>query len=314
MKTNSENKLFTEEISEDKIIELLLTENRDDILGLYEQAEEIKHRYFGHNIAQTGIVEISNYCNNNCIYCCLRNNNNSIKRYTMKTDEILKAANSINKLGLQNLVLQSGENNYHSSNEIADIIFEIKSKTQLSVILNLGLKKFEDYKLWKEAGADYYIIKHETANEKLFSLYHFGEKLEKVISHLKYLKSIGYKTGSGNLVGLPHQTIKDTAKDIILLKELGVDVASISPFIPLPNTPYHDEKKPDISLVLKTIAITRLVLKDILIPATEALENLEQFGLQKGLKVGANVATVNFTPQKYKCECSSFYGTQARAV
>ncbi len=163
----------------------------------------------------------------------------------------------------------------------------------------------------KMPGADRYLLKHETANPKLYSVYHQGDELDERIEHIKYLKSIGFQVGSGNIIGLPQQTIEDIANDILLLKELDVDMCSISPFVPSQNTPYRNEENGDINLVLRTMAVARIVLRNSHIPATTALATLDSDGREKGLDVGANVIMPNFTPQPYK-EKYLIYENKAR--
>jgi len=164
----------------------------------------------------------------------------------------------------------------------------------------LGERSFSEYKMWRKAGADRYLLKHETANPRLYSIYHSKQRLQDRLDHLIYLKSIGYQIGSGNLVGMPQQTLNDLADDIILCKELDVDMASFSPFIPSPNTPYRKQSACGINLILKVMAAGRIVLKNSHIPATTALGTMDQYGREKGLQVGANVIMPNYTPAPYR--------------
>jgi biotin synthase len=218
----------------------------------------------------------------------------------MNKDEILNTARFIFKAQIQTIVLQSGEDSFYDCDEIESIIKEIKNELDAAITLSLGERNFEEYERWKAAGADRFLLKHETANSKLYSMYHQGDELENRLNHLRYLKSIGYQTGSGNIVGLPDQTLEDIADDLLLLKELDVDMASISPFIPSPDTPYRREAKANLDLTLKAIAVTRIVLKDVHIPATTALGTLDDLGREKGLKVGANVIMPNYTPNPFR--------------
>jgi biotin synthase len=218
----------------------------------------------------------------------------------MKKDEILNTARFIFKAGIQTIVLQSGEDSFYDCDEIESIIKEIKNELDAAITLSLGERNFEEYKIWKTAGADRYLLKHETANPKLYPIYHQGDELENRLKHLRYLKSIGYQTGSGNIVGLPKQTLEDIGDDLILLKELDVDMASISPFIPSPETPFGNETRANVELTLKAMAVARIVLKDVHIPATTALGTLDKLGREKGLKVGANVIMPNYTPNPYR--------------
>jgi biotin synthase len=288
------------QLSKDDITHLLMLQDEHEIELLYKKADEVRKKYCGDEVHLRGIIEFSNYCEQDCLYCGLRKSNNKLKRYRMSVDEILSSAKAIHDTGIRTIVLQSGEDIYFGSEEIRDIIKSIKTKFNTAVTLSLGERSFEDYKMWKDAGADRYLLKHETANVKLYSMYHQAQSLRDRIGHLLYLKKLGYQIGSGNLIGLPFQTIEDIAEDLLLCRELDVDMASISPFIPSPYTPYKHHQSPALTDTLKTIASARIVLKDAHIPATAALSALDEKGRERGLRVGANVVMPNFTPAPYK--------------
>jgi biotin synthase len=287
-------------LSKEEITFLLSLTEKSKIQGLFAKADAVRKQYCGEEVHLRGIVEFSNHCDQHCLYCGLRLHNKNLPRYRMSRDEILKTAQFIFKAGIRTIVLQSGEDSFYSCDEIESIIDEIKSKLDVAITLSLGEREYEEYKIWKQAGADRYLLKHETANPELYSIYHQGDDLESRLKHLLYLKSIGYQTGSGNIVGLPGQTLDDIANDLLLLKELDVDMASISPFIPSPQTPYSNEVKANVDLTLKAMAAARIVLKDVHIPATTALGTLDETGREKGLKVGANVIMPNYTPNPYR--------------
>jgi biotin synthase len=218
----------------------------------------------------------------------------------MNKAEIINAAGFIYEAGIRTVVLQSGEDSFYDCEMIESIIRNIKDKLDVAVTLSLGERNSEEYKIWRDAGADRYLLKHETANPSLYSVYHQGDELENRIGHLQELKSLGYQTGSGNIIGLPGQTLEDIADDLLLLKALDVDMASISPFIPSPDTPFGSEAKANVDLTLKAIAAARIVLNDVHIPATTALGTIEKNGREKGLKAGANVIMPNYTPEPYR--------------
>jgi biotin synthase len=284
------------------IISILLLEDRKDIESLMTRANEIREQYFGNEIYLRGIIEFSNYCEQNCLYCGLRIRNRNLQRYRMDESLILKTAGFINQKGIKTIVLQSGEDNAYSCEFITRIIRQIKSNTDSAITLSLGERKFDEYESWREAGADRYLLKHETANPKLYSIYHQHQLLDERLKHLKFLKSIGFQIGSGNLIGLPHQKVEDIADDILLCKKLNVDMASFSPFIPSPETPYRAKKPPEFSMVLKVMAVARIVLKDIHIPATTALASMQNDGRRMGLLAGANVIMPNFTPPDFSAK------------
>ncbi|MHB1687487.1 MAG: [FeFe] hydrogenase H-cluster radical SAM maturase HydE [Ignavibacteriaceae bacterium] len=284
----------------DEIISLLQTDDWYEVQLIYQKADEVRKKYCGDEVHLRGIIEFSNYCEQDCLYCGLRNSNSNLERYRMTKREIIQTAKTIFDKGIQTIVLQSGEDFIFPGEEIAEIISSIKSKIDVAITLSLGERNFDEYKLWKGAGADRYLLKHETANPKLYSTYHLNQDLNDRIEHLYFLKSIGYQIGSGNITGLPKQSIKDIAEDIILCRELDLDMASFSPFIASPETPYRSQKNADVNFTLKVMAVARIVLKNVHIPATTALATLDEYGREKGLQVGANVIMPNFTPSPYR--------------
>ena len=284
----------------DEIIFLLNLDKEEDIKKLFAKADEVRRIYCGDEVHLRGVIEFSNYCDEHCMYCGLREDNFSISRYRMTAEEIIETAKVISNSGIKTIVLQSGEDGYYDTDMIAYIIYSIKQTVDAAVTLSLGDRGFEEYRNWKIAGADRYLLKHETANPKLFSVYHNGEQLEERIGHLRYLRSLGYQVGTGNLIGLPNQTIADIADDILLMNELDVHMAAFAPFIPSPFTPYQNIKHGSVELTLKTMAVTRIVMKEVHIPATTALDSIDKLGREKGLNCGANVVMPNFTPHPYR--------------
>ncbi|MCL5028543.1 MAG: [FeFe] hydrogenase H-cluster radical SAM maturase HydE [Bacteroidetes bacterium] len=287
-------------LSKEEIITLLRAQDRNDIQAIYTKADQVRKKYCGDEVHLRGIIEFSNYCEQNCLYCGLRKFNTSLTRYRMTEEEILQTARTIYEAGIKTIVLQSGEDFDFSGEDITQIIKSIKKEFDIAITLSLGERDFAEYKIWREAGADRYLLKHETANPKLYSTYHLGQKLYDRVEHLHYLKSLGYQIGSGNLIGLPNQSIEDIADDIILCRDLDVDMASFSPFIPSPMTPYQNQEQADVDYVLKVIAVARIVLKNVHIPATTALATIDSNGREKGLMAGANVIMPNFTPSTYR--------------
>ena len=197
-------------------------------------------------------------------------------------------------------MLQSGEDLRFSPDLLANIIYNIKVKTDMVVTLSVGERSCETYKMWFNAGADRYLLKHETINPGLYKNLHPDMDYKERIRCLDELKKIGYQVGAGIIVNVPGQTIKDIADDIIFLKKIDADMAGIGPFIPHPDTPLGNNPSGSVDLTLKTLAIARLILKDIHLPATTALETLDSKGYEKGLSCGANVIMPNFTPYAYR--------------
>ena len=299
-KTNLDYILNKKELSKDEIVLLLSLSDDEEIKALFNRADEIRKKFCGDEIHLRGIIEFSNYCEQDCVYCGLRKSNLTLERYRISTDEIINTAIKINSVGIKTVVLQSGEDFHYTKDDITKIIRAIKENCDVAITLSLGERSFDEYDEWKLAGADRYLLKHETANPKLYSALHSKQKLEERITHIRYLKSIGYQTGSGNIIGLPKQTIEDIADDILLCRELDCDMCSFSPFIPSPDTPFRDVPAADLTLTLKTMAVARIVLKNVHIPATTALSTLTPEGRKLGLLVGANVIMPNFTPDEYK--------------
>lgn len=283
----------------EEITVLLGISEKSEFDLLLSRADETRRTHFGSKIHLRGIIEFSNHCVQDCLYCGLRAGNRNLERYRMNKKQILKTAELIHSSGIKTIVLQSGEDNTYSGEFIGDLIRQIKNITDAAVTLSLGERKFKDYELWKESGADRYLLKHETGNPELYSIYHQKQLLSERLDHLRFLKSIGYQTGSGNLIGLPFQKTEDIARDILLCKQLGVDMASFSPFIPSPSTPYRNKKAADPFMVQKVIAVARIVLKDVYIPVTTALATIHPDGRKLGLLAGANVIMPDFTPPEF---------------
>lgn len=288
------------DLSKKKIVYLLSTEDNEEMEFLFSLADRIREKYVGQDIHLRGVIEFSNYCRNNCKYCGLRKDNMSLQRYRMEIQEIIECARYAESIGFKTIVLQSGEDMYYTSDKICKIIKEIKKASDVAITLCIGERNYDEYKEFKKAGADRYLLKHETVNKKLFEDLRPNTKYEDRIKCLYNLKELGYQVGSGNIIGLPNQTIKDLADDILLLKELNVDMAGIGPFIPHPNTPLAECKAGTLSITLKFLAVARIVLKDAHLPATTAVGTVDPQGRQKALRCGANVIMPNVTPAKYR--------------
>ncbi len=270
---------------------------------LYERARETRDKYDGKEIHLRAVIEFSNYCIRNCFYCGLRRDNRSLERYRMTIDEIVETAGMAFDLGFKTVVLQSGEDPWFTGERIAEILKNIKKNFDLAITLCVGEREDWEYKLWKKCGADRYLLKHETIDSSLYRRLHPDSKmtLRRRLECLRILKKLDYQIGAGNMIGLPGQTIESIADDILFMKEMDVDMAGIGPFIPHPNTPLGYVNKPGSpGLVLNTLAILRLIMKSILLPATTALATVDLMGREKGLLAGANVIMPNLTPINYR--------------
>jgi len=269
---------------------------------LFERAREVRDRYDGKEVHLRALLEFSNYCRRNCYYCGLRRDNKNLKRYRMSIEEIVDVAGEAVDLGFKTVVLQSGEDPWFTGERIAEIVGRVK-KFNVAVTLCVGERDYNEYALWKEYGADRYLLKHETMDSLLYRKLHpdLDMTLGGRIECLKILKGLGYQIGSGNMIGLPGQSLESIADDILFMKEIEVDMAGIGPFIPHPNTPLsHVKNHGNAETVLKTLAILRLIMKTILLPATTALATIDPMGREKGLLAGANVIMPNITPFPYR--------------
>ncbi|MBR6163847.1 [bacterium] len=281
----------------DEVVVLLKSE--DD--ALFKAADKVREKFKGQEVHLRGLIEFTNICKSSCKYCGLRSENKKIERYRLKSDEIIALANHGAQMGYKTIVLQGGEDVFYKADLICEIIIGIK-KNDLALTLSLGERSYEDYKLFREAGADRYLIRIETTDKALYSELHPNMSFENRLRCLKDLKSLGYETGSGCLVGLPNQTVEMLAKDILFFKENNFDMIGIGPFIPHPNTPLKDYTPwtDNFKMSLKVMAITRLLLPDINIPATTAMETLNPNGRIIALQSGANVVMPNITSTEYR--------------
>lgn len=286
------------ELNKEEIKDLLAADPAE-LDYLLQQADQKRKEVCGDEVHLRAIIEFSSYCRQNCYYCGLRKDNEKIERYQLQKEEIIKTAQMAAELGYQTVVLQSGEDQYPAA-EIAEIIREIKKTTEMAVTLSLGERDFAAYKLWREAGADRYLLKHETADQTLYEKYHPGMSFANRIESLKYLKTIGYQIGSGVIIGLPGQTPDILAEDLLLSQDLELDMIGSGPFIPHQETPLKGSKGGTVEMTLKFTALSRLLLPLAHIPATTALGTIDAEGRQKALKAGANVVMPNVTDSSYR--------------
>ncbi|MBP7216257.1 MAG: [FeFe] hydrogenase H-cluster radical SAM maturase HydE [Candidatus Omnitrophica bacterium] len=275
----------------------------DDQPGLaliYAFADNVRKQYMGGGILLRGIVEFSNFCQRSCAYCGLQKNNHSLTRYRMSQEEILTAVDQIAAQGIKTVVLQSGEDAGLDALWLVDVIREIKNRHDLAVTLSVGEYEFDTYKAWKEAGADRYLLKIETTDPELYALLHPDMSFTRRLQCLKDLRVLGFQVGSGNLVGLPGQSPQALASDIDFFGREDFDMIGIGPFIPHQATRLKHEVRGDVAMVLKTLALTRIVTKTAHLPATTAFGSLGGDYRVEGLKAGANVLMPNFTPAPYR--------------
>jgi biotin synthase len=280
--------------------EVLFLKDEGELSKLFNFADKVRKDFCGDGILLRGIIEFSSFCNRECFYCGLNKSNQNLSRYRMDKNEILKSIAYLAECKIKTVVLQSGEDSGTDILCIRDIISEIKSKFDMAVTLSLGERSRDDYKILKDAGASRYLLKMETLDKSLYMLMHPGMSFDQRLQCLDVLRELGYQVGSGNIVGLPGQSLRMIAQDIIFFKEREFDMIGIGPFIPHNDSPFSGAERGEALLTLKTIALTRIVTKNAHLPATTALGSLDQDYRLDGLKCGANVLMPNFTPQPYR--------------
>ena len=297
MKNIIEKAKITHDLTEEEIFQLLKDNSINE--DLFIAADEVREKYLGNSVHLRGLIEFTNICKRNCMYCGLRRDNNNLKRYRLSEDEIINFAQKAVSYGYKTIVIQGGEDDYYTKERMVNIIKKIKS-LGVALTLSLGEKTYDEYKAFKEAGADRYLIRIETTDKKLYEDMDPGMSFENRLDCLKNLGELGYEVGSGTLVGLPGQTLESIARDILFFKKINADMIGIGPFIPNQDTPLKDAHGENLILSLKVMALTRLILPDINIPATTAMESLAPNGRLKALQSGANVVMPNVTEGEYR--------------
>lgn len=279
-----------------EVIRLLKEENEDI---LYKQADKLRQEYVGDEVHLRGLIEFSNICRNNCMYCGIRKDNPQLKRYRMTPEELVETARRAAAIGFKTIVMQSGEDMWFSQKIMCDIVEKIK-KFDVAITLSIGERSYEDYKAFREAGADRYLMRIETTDKDLYHKLDPNMSWQHRHECLMMIKELGYELGSGIMVGLPEQTIESIADDLLYLQDIGIDMAGIGPFIPHAQTPLKDAAGGTLELALRTMAVMRIMMPDINIPATTAMESLHPQGRIRALQCGANVVMPNVTEGEYR--------------
>lgn len=330
---NSKSRIQKDQITKSDIEYLLSLKGKDNLETLFAEANSIRKEKIEDFVCIHGIIEFSNYCKNNCLYCGIRHNQpayrhlrggdtgvnrRGVVRYRMSPVEIFNAAKeAVEKEGYKLIVLQSGEDDYYSDDDLVEIIKKIKSEVRAFIFISVGERSADFYKKAWRAGASGSLIRFETSNHKLYAKLRPGHSLDDRIQLIKYQQELGYYVASGSMVGLPGQTISDIADDLLMIKELDIPMISAGPFIPASGTPLEkskilisksetnsklktqDYKQAQIEYFLKYTAIARFMMPEIKIPVTTALETLDpKNGRHRGLLAGANALMFNLTPEK----------------
>jgi biotin synthase len=301
-------------LSQSAILGWLRETDPSALQDLYAQADAVRHQTVGDAVHLRGLIEISSHCRRQCMYCGLRAANKDLKRYRMTRDEILACAHLGVRLGYGTAVMQAGEDDALTADWIADLIRQIKRETPLAVTLSLGERTLDEFRLWREAGADRYLLRFETSDPDLYHVIHprHSSGSPDRLALLRELKQLGYEAGGGVMVGIPGQSYEILARDLLAFQELDLDMIGIGPYIAHPATPLGsgvlrpaiapaDQVPASEQMVCKMLALTRLLCPDANIPSTTALATINRtHGRRHGLAAGANVVMPNLTPVEYR--------------
>lgn len=284
------------QLTPDEIVVLLTS---PDAESLFQAADRVREKYVGNQVELRGLVEFSNICKQNCLYCGLRRDNQQVDRYRLEAEIILEFGCRAAELGYKTLVLQSGEDDFFTAERLGPILSELK-KLGVALTLSVGEKSRDEYEAFRKAGADRYLLRIETTDKVLYEKLDPGMSWDNRLRCLKDLKQLGYEVGTGSMVGLPGQTVESLAQDLLFFQELDVDMVGIGPFIPNPDTPLADAGGGTFDLACRMMALTRLLLPEANIPATTAMEALQPEGRTIALQRGANVVMPNVTDTDYR--------------
>lgn len=293
------DKLEKENVLEkDEFIFLIENHTHEDSEYLFERARAVRERHFGKSVYLRGLIEISNYCANDCYYCGIRRSNKDTERYRLTKEEILACCEEGYALDFRTFVLQGGEDAYYKDDVLEDIVKSIKLlHPDCAVTLSLGERSRASYQRLFDAGADRYLLRHETANQEHYSKLHPSwMSHERRLRCLHDLKSIGYQVGTGFMVGSPYQTPENLAEDMLFIAGLQPQMVGIGPFIPHHATPFADASGGTVEQTLFMLGLLRLMLPSVLLPSTTALGTIDPKGREKGLLAGANVLMPNLSP------------------
>lgn len=296
----------TQNVTREQLEYLLASEEAEVMDFLHDQAKEAAQEIYGNQVFIRGLIEFTNYCKNDCYYCGIRRSNGNADRYRLTKEQILSCCDTGYELGFRTFVLQGGEDGYFTDDRICEIVAAIREKyPDCAITLSIGEKSKESYRKYFEAGANRYLLRHETADEAHYGKLHPAElSLQRRKQCLWDLKEIGYQVGCGFMVGSPYQTIDTLYEDLMFIKELQPQMVGIGPFIPQQDTPFAKEEPGTMERTLRLLSIIRLIHPHVLLPATTALGTIHPLGREKGIQAGANVVMPNLSPtdvrEKYK--------------
>lgn len=296
MRNLAEKLAENHDLNDEEMLSLMSTAEYDT--ELFERADGIRRKIYGGDVYIRGLIEFTNYCKNNCFYCGIRRDNKNAERYRLSREEILECCREGYALGFRTFVLQGGEDGFYTDEVMCKIVSDIRGKyPDCAITLSIGERSRDSYKALFEAGANRYLLRHETADESHYKKLHpESMSLLNRKKCLFNLKEIGYQVGSGFMVGSPYQTTENILSDLRFLQELKPDMIGIGPYITHTETPFKEFKSGSLELTLRLVAILRLLFPYALIPSTTALGTIHPNGREMGLKAGANVVMPNLSP------------------
>ena len=295
-------------LTKEEWVELIEGRNAKLAEYLFALAREERHHYYDHDVYVRGLIEFTNYCKNDCIYCGIRKSNSNAKQYRLSEEDILSCCGTGYKLGFRTFVLQGGEDGFYTDEKLVHIISRIKELyPDCALTLSIGEKSRESYQAYYDAGADRYLLRHETANAAHYAKLHPASLSAASRQQCLWdLKDIGYQVGTGFMVGSPYQTAEHLAEDLLFIKKLNPHMIGIGPFIPHHDTPFADEKAGTLELTLFMLGLLRLMLPKVLLPATTALGTIHPKGRELGIQAGANVVMPNLSPVSVRKDYSLY--------
>ncbi len=293
------DKLYSETaLTRAEYIKLIKEHSEDDAQYLFSLSVKRREEYYGKDVYVRGLIEFTNYCKNDCYYCGIRRSNKNTERYRLTKDDIMSCCEQGYDLGFRTFVLQGGEDPYFTDERICDIVSAIKTNyPDCAVTLSIGEKEHDSYKAYFDAGADRYLLRHETADNSHYSRLHPADMSPRHRKQCLYdLKSIGYQVGCGFMVGSPFQTAENLADDMLFIKELSPQMVGIGPFISQHDTPFSEMASGTMEQTLFMLGLIRLTIPNVLLPSTTALGTIHPLGREKGILAGANVIMPNLSP------------------
>lgn len=302
MKNSVDKLLSTHNLSDTELKEILLCDDKEFNEYLFEKARAVREEHYGKSVYLRGLIEFTNHCKNNCYYCGIRCANRNAQRYRLSKNQILECCKEGYALGFRTFVLQGGEDPYYSDEYLVELITEIKNQhPDCAVTLSIGERDKNSYLRLYSAGADRYLLRHETADKEHYRKLHpKNMSFENRMKCLENLREIGYQVGCGMMVGSPFQTVDMLIEDLRFLQSFKPEMVGIGPFIPHHDTRFANEKSGSVELTLRLLSVIRLILPEVLLPSTTALGTLDAFGREKGLLAGANVVMPNLSPSNVR--------------